>query len=384
MGKTSDDEEYERGVRDGQREGFFGDFIQGQTKTGSPYDKGYEYGATHRYGPEGPYHTWDNRGSNDPKTKDDESYSEVEAKNYSDPSFYYRDNDRSYTWEQAADTEPRYWPNRLIWVLGLIGIFVFIGAFIGAIKEHKEKEILKKETQVAKKYNQNEMHLLRRLKWKVPQAPALKPWESYDGSDAIRDFDNPYRNVKTTIQTEEGLKNLARLIRKNKGWCVTINDYAQVDDDIWAVGIYSNVGGGFICYSSDHGDTWFRQWYSEAWNESNNFQADAYEVPLRIHFFDSKEGWSFTRRKILYTHDGGRTWKSTCGGSSWFLRQLHIIDRQNLVAEDISTGKYGSRMIYTSDGGKNWKIYAEWKPEILGLEAKLENPNGSGLFVYNK
>lgn len=73
MGKTRDDEEYEKGVRDGQRSGFFDDVIQANFKSysreGKIYDEGYKYGATHRYGSEGRYHTWDGKGSNDPKSE---------------------------------------------------------------------------------------------------------------------------------------------------------------------------------------------------------------------------------------------------------------------------------------------------------------------------
>lgn len=85
MGKTRKDKAYERGVRDGQRgdllEDFtmgwsFGDLIPGsekREKEWEAYKKGYEYGVDHRYGPEGRYHTWDNRGTNDPKPRREET-----------------------------------------------------------------------------------------------------------------------------------------------------------------------------------------------------------------------------------------------------------------------------------------------------------------------
>lgn len=72
MGKTRNDKNYEQGVHNGQRGGFLDDVVHGITKTGSPYDKGYDYGAEHRQNSEGlPYHTWDNEGSNDPDSSSD-------------------------------------------------------------------------------------------------------------------------------------------------------------------------------------------------------------------------------------------------------------------------------------------------------------------------
>ena len=63
-----DNEEYELGVRNGQRGGFLDDFSQSLVNTGSAYDKGYEYGIDHRRDSSGErYHTWDNQGKNDLK-----------------------------------------------------------------------------------------------------------------------------------------------------------------------------------------------------------------------------------------------------------------------------------------------------------------------------
>ncbi len=62
------DEDYEQGVRDGQRGGAMDDFCKGLASSGSAYDKGYDYGADHRYNSSGErYHTYSNDGSNDPK-----------------------------------------------------------------------------------------------------------------------------------------------------------------------------------------------------------------------------------------------------------------------------------------------------------------------------
>jgi len=68
MGKTSNDEEYEAGVRDGQRGGVIDDIIQSLNflDSGSIHDKGYHEGADHRYNDKGErYHSYDGSGSND-------------------------------------------------------------------------------------------------------------------------------------------------------------------------------------------------------------------------------------------------------------------------------------------------------------------------------
>ena len=166
MGKTRDDEDYERGVRDGQRGGFFDDLIQGQTESGSPYDKGYKYGAEHKYGSEGRYHIWDGRGSNDLKIKtDSESKSERKGGKISkersyDPYFYGSDNDRSYT---TRDKDTGEYPKETgaefagkmvgAVVLILIGILIFSIVFSivdNHIKQQKATQRVIKENSLIK------------------------------------------------------------------------------------------------------------------------------------------------------------------------------------------------------------------------------------------
>ena len=71
MGKTHDDEVYKDGVREGQRGGFLEDLVEGNishtSKDEKIHQKGYVYGAQHRYGKQGRYHSYDGSGSNDSK-----------------------------------------------------------------------------------------------------------------------------------------------------------------------------------------------------------------------------------------------------------------------------------------------------------------------------
>lgn len=82
MGKTYEEEQYERGVRDGQKEDYFNDewnmlrFFEPKE-----YDKGYEYGKKHRYNENGErYHNLNGTGINDKKDdtqKEDSSSSSI-------------------------------------------------------------------------------------------------------------------------------------------------------------------------------------------------------------------------------------------------------------------------------------------------------------------
>jgi len=265
-------------------------------------------------------------------------------------------------------------------IAGFFFILVCIFATLDLITTTVETEVLKKmwptyETSAEKSRRliaESKRGSLDALKseWKVPWAPELKPWESYDGSDALRDFG--WKNKNPGPQAEDGLKNLAIKIRKNGGWCVTVRDYCQLENNIWAVGDYSNFGGGFICYSPNKGTTWYKQWKSNPGNTDG--------IPFGVYFFDAKEGWAFTRKGILHTFNGGNRWDWSCRNEGWFLRQLHIIDRKRIIAEDIPDG----RMIYTLNGGRNWRVHPKWEPEILELEVKLKIKNESGLYVYKQ
>ena len=71
-----EDEEYEDGVRTGQRGGPLEDFSRGLFGGSAAYIKGYDYGADHRRDSSGErYHTWSGDGKNDPKSDSGSSWS---------------------------------------------------------------------------------------------------------------------------------------------------------------------------------------------------------------------------------------------------------------------------------------------------------------------
>ena len=82
MGKK---EEYEQGVKDGQRGGFFDDLAHGIGNTNSPYGEGYSYGVNHRYNDQGQrYHSYDNTGVTDPRRNQDNSKASNQYKSNKD------------------------------------------------------------------------------------------------------------------------------------------------------------------------------------------------------------------------------------------------------------------------------------------------------------
>lgn len=149
MAKTRDDEIYEKGVKEGQRGGIFDDFIEGNIPAGSREEKiykdGYWYGQEHRYGPEGRYHTWDSRGSNDPKDKREErgerkrETKSDSSETKSDPYFYGRDNDRSYT-----DTGESFSYGASGFGYGVLFLICVVIFFAAGFDKVIENEVIKK------------------------------------------------------------------------------------------------------------------------------------------------------------------------------------------------------------------------------------------------
>ena len=156
MGKSDNDEDYERGVRDGQKGGFLDDLIDAQFGDSyTPYGKGYNYGVEHRYDSKGQrYHSWDDSGTNDPKKESSSDTSsswwsseKKETKvteSYPSDSSYGYDSDRSYRGVPAEETLSGK-------VFGIGCAIVFTGllsliglGIVGGIRSEFKKESQKK------------------------------------------------------------------------------------------------------------------------------------------------------------------------------------------------------------------------------------------------
>jgi len=380
MGKTHDDEVYEKGVRDGQRGGFLDDLVMGNISAGSKdekiYKEGYTYGAQHRYGSEGRYHTWSGSGSNDPKSEEIRKSEKTNTRSYKDSGASFDYEDRHYR---------AYYPDISISKPSVIVFGVLLGIIFGVyglFKLDKYIENKKPEVRVARKYNLNEKSLVRKsldFSWTWSSESS----EYYRKDIALYRLKNNKKEI--TPELEENLMRLRKLMESKKKE-IRFNDYSQSENNIWVAGESKSDGAyfGYMWYSPDCGNTWFWQWRIGPWLQRYNFGGTPDVVPFGVYFFDSKEGWSFTQNSIFHTVDGGRIWERSYVHNLGKLERLYIIDRQNLVAMRkiptvIETNKriihsywfVEHQMIYTIDGGRTWESHPEWKPEILGLQAKL-------------
>lgn len=206
-------------------------------------------------------------------------------------------------------------------------------------------------------------------------------------------------------QLEIGIKNnlreLAGIMLDKGAENVEFNSYFQEENNVWVVGRYSRNNLGFICYSPDKGETWFKQWKNEDCID---------DFPTEIYFFDKNNGLSTTIRRILSTSNGGKNWETVHAFEDGKLRQFHILNRNTLVAQEevlisladrIRQGINGrplevpeifmmnpkvknqkkvpyKRTVYTNNGGRIWETIENWDPKLFNLNnlssIKLDRP----------
>ncbi|MBW1807662.1 MAG: hypothetical protein JRJ87_05660 [Deltaproteobacteria bacterium] len=141
---------------------------------------------------------------------------------------------------------------------------------------------------------------------------------------------------------------------------------------IWAVGHF-----GTVIHSADGGKSWQAQEYDatppvvegdghggiSSAEEENEGAAE--EARLNsVAFADDQHGWIVGEfGLVLYTEDGGTSWKRQRSASGKLMFAVHAIDAQNVIA----SGCEGTYMT-TSDGGLTWKAQKTNVPEhILGI-----------------
>lgn len=402
MGKTHDDEVYEKGVRDGQRGGFLEDLVEGNishtSKDEKTYHKGYEYGATHRYGKEGRYHSWSSSGSKDPKTGDKKSGRSREKSTRAKPADGYDHDykDRHYhgsDYDSSCET-----------TCGAIGMAITCGFLaillsplviggIAGIKNYIENKKLQPKFTVAQKYNLKPHNLVDKARFGKTSLKELLNLDSEKIHSAKKNstlsLQRKVNYGQLEIEIEDNLKELAGIMLDRGAERVEFKSYFQKGNNVWVVGKHSNTNGGFICYSPDKGETWFKQWKNEYYND----------FPREIYLFDKNNGFSITTRRILHTSNGGKNWKTVHVFRDGNLRQLHILNRDTLVAQEeviisrrerIKQGINGrplevpeiflmnpkvqnqkkvpyKRTVYTENGGRTWKTIEDWNPRLFNL-----------------
>ncbi|MGO8741705.1 MAG: DnaJ domain-containing protein [Limisphaerales bacterium] len=187
------------------------------------------------------------------------------------------------------------------------------------------------------------------------------------------------------------LEGLAEVIHKQADGCGTIiYEYSRRGENIWAAGAYTTshkwasgeeyrnakeqdkrgTESGFICYSSDNGKNWVRQWFS-----GNSSPDPVYG----IYFSDSREGWALTFKGILHTSNKGVSWERLleCDDSD----NLFILENNVLI---VSGPPRFRRYYYTSgDRGLSWnKMSVNSSEEYNEKFGALKNRFGGSLVHY--
>jgi photosystem II stability/assembly factor-like uncharacterized protein len=163
---------------------------------------------------------------------------------------------------------------------------------------------------------------------------------------------------------------------------------------IWAVGHF-----GVVMHSADGGKTFEQQKYdatlpplpagevenpedaakyaAEAENEGSTEEARL----LSVTFVNSQKGWITGEfGLVLYTEDGGTTWKRQRSNVGKLMFDIHASDDKNIIA----VGSEGS-LIETSDGGLHWKDqslgFSEHLLAVTTIEKKCVAVGRDGVVV---
>lgn len=178
------------------------------------------------------------------------------------------------------------------------------------------------------------------------------------------------------------LKDLAEIIHRQAEGCeAVIYEYSQRGQSFWAAGECPS-GRGFICSSSDNGQSWVRQWFSEKTGP---------DPVYGIYFTDSREGWALTFTGILHTSNKGVSWERmlVCDNSLGFHPgNLFILENNKLIVSETKLGFY----LYSSeDRGLSWnkiRVNEEnkqiWRQKLDGLKARFggRSVHYGGIYSY--
>ncbi len=160
--------------------------------------------------------------------------------------------------------------------------------------------------------------------------------------------------------------------------------HAVDNDHAWAVGDRS-----ILTSTADGGRTWrSRKVAMELDVSGGESLASADPILYDVKFIDLQHGWIVGEfGKILYTADGGETWReqerTLMEGTGIFdlldlptLFSVHAIDGQKVVASGLE-----GRLARTTDGGQRWTFDAvevDEVPLVDPLFEVVEFPDGSG------
>jgi RNA polymerase subunit RPABC4/transcription elongation factor Spt4 len=187
--------------------------------------------------------------------------------------------------------------------------------------------------------------------------PAVTLLSASEADTIIEQINEKYEQERLELAFQQVKEGLTQWLWENRysisefgsfGYALDldVDDIAIVERQAWAVGYLHGIGGyGCILHSLDGGKTWEVQWQSSTWGPD----------PFEVEFLDEREGWVGADEVILHTLDSGDTWSAIWykqgGFSSGLLRELKVIDRQNLWGR-LANGN----IIESTDGGSTWEV----------------------------
>ena len=131
-----------------------------------------------------------------------------------------------------------------------------------------------------------------------------------------------------------------------------IHDFTVIGNSAWAISSYYNFGRhSYILYSFDQGKNWKIQWEEDSPLFSIN--------PYAICFLNEKAGWVGGEEGLLFTQDGGSSWKNfpvpNCVVHDYPVMGGWIDEFQLMSDQHLSISLRNKEACESFDGGKTWQ-----------------------------
>jgi photosystem II stability/assembly factor-like uncharacterized protein len=149
-------------------------------------------------------------------------------------------------------------------------------------------------------------------------------------------------------------------VKANPGW-LHLGFHVFDADHLMVCGQF-----GLLLETADGGETW---------SALETGQVDSAGVGLTdASFVDEKHGWVVGEKGlILHTADGGKTWEKQASGVTNDLERVQFVNERvgyavgSAVYQGSAHARFNGVLLYTEDGGKTWKNINPTSASLLGL-----------------